>query len=129
MIQATREENTGATTVLMLKDCFQSSWNRVTQTSSLTTRDQELSVEDIRNVLWRLREPLSFESFYRKFSLNSSHSRRYPVLNAVLENENVLPFVKYIADILAWHSFLFSVLPPTTTREQVQKFYYHPQSD
>lgn len=126
LIQAAREENSGATTSLILQDCFHSSWRRVTEERLLNRIEQDPSVEDIKDVIWRLREPLSFDNFHRKFSLNSSHSKRYPVLNAVLENENVLPYVKYIADILAWHSFLFSILPSTTTREQVSTSYFFP---
>lgn len=118
MIQAAREENSGATMTLILQDCFQSQWNRVTEIFP-PVRKQGLSSEDMLNDIWRIREPLSFDTFHRKFSLNSAHHKRYRVLSSVLENETTLPCVKFIADILAWHSFLFSVLPSTTTREQV----------
>jgi hypothetical protein len=121
LIQAAREENSGATTTLILKDCFQSNWPRVTESFPEKDYESELTTEEISTYLWRLREPLSFEIFQRKFSLNSTLGRKYPVLNSVLEYEQVLPYVKYIADILAWHSFLFSVLPTTTTREQVMR--------
>mmetsp|Transcript_5312 Transcript_5312/g.5426 ORF Transcript_5312/g.5426 Transcript_5312/m.5426 type:complete len:591 (-) Transcript_5312:37-1809(-) len=99
-------------------DCFKDQWNRLTETYSTKKKEVELNCQDIRNLLWRLREPLSFECFTRKFSLNSTNHWRYPVINAILENEEVLPYVKYIADILAWHSYLFSILPSTTSRDQ-----------
>ena len=119
LIQAAREENCGTTSSLLLMDCFQGQWARFTETFPSYKKETELSCEEIRNTLWKLREPLSFESFTRKFTLNSTNHRRYPVINALLENEAILPFVKYIADILAWHSYLFSVLPSTTSRDQV----------
>ena len=123
LIQAAREENSGTTSSLLLMDCFQHHWPRLNETFPLKKASDELTCEDIRNSLWRLREPLSFQSFTRKFSLNSTNHWRYPVINAILENERILPYVKYIADILAWHAYLFSILPSTTSRDQVCFFF------
>ncbi len=119
-IQAAREENSGATSTLLLIDCFESNWSRLVEASK--TNKSLKTCDNFRDRLWRIREPLSFELFYRKFFLNSTNGRRYPVINSVLENETILPCLKYIADILAWHSFLFSILPATTTRDQVFVF-------
>lgn len=73
----------------------------------------------LMNGLWGIREPVTFAAFCRWFSRHPSNVKSYPVIAAVLQHEKTLPCIKFIGDILAWQSFLFAVLPSTTTREQV----------
>jgi hypothetical protein len=78
------------------------------------------NLSSLRQTLWQMREPVSFDIFCRHFQINSSLASQYPVLDVVLQNEASLELVKYIGDILAWHKFLFTNLSSKTTREQVK---------
>eukprot|EP00602_Paraphysomonas_sp_CaronLab_P009208 CAMPEP_0185034388 /NCGR_PEP_ID=MMETSP1103-20130426/24249_1 /TAXON_ID=36769 /ORGANISM="Paraphysomonas bandaiensis, Strain Caron Lab Isolate" /LENGTH=1107 /DNA_ID=CAMNT_0027571029 /DNA_START=1161 /DNA_END=4484 /DNA_ORIENTATION=+ len=120
IVRKAREENTGAVTVLMLADSLGRSWSRILESplAESDKTDHLPTVQSYRELMWRVREPVSFESFTRWFRLRSRNAVDFPVIEAVLSNEATLPLVEHIADILAWQSFLFSVLPSTITRDQ-----------
>lgn len=112
-----KELSSGTSITLLLGQCFGKHWGRVLEREDKGTDDGHSTACMIG--LWAIREPVTFDTFSRWFHLQSSNARNFPVISAVLQHEKTLPCIKYIADILAWQSFLFSVLPSTTTREQV----------
>ena len=60
------------------------------------------------DILWQIRKPVTYAGFYQVFNLNSQNAIDYPVLDRFLKSEDKLRFIKYIADILAWHAVLFA---------------------
>lgn len=104
---------------LLLVDAFgEANWLQILESPRVL--NSELAW--LRQSLWQIREPVSFDMFTRFFRMNSSLALQYPVLDVVLQNEASLELVKHIGDILAWHNFLFANVPSETTREQVHLF-------
>ncbi len=70
--------------------------------------------------IWRYREPVTFDQFFRHFQLHlRENEEQFPVTAAVLKYERDLHLIKYAADILAWEHVLFSVFKPgSITREE-----------
>jgi hypothetical protein len=68
------------------------------------------AVEAAANTLWRYHDNISFDGFLQQFKMNSDNTKNYPILSAVLENESILPKIKYIVDVLAWQAIVFKVL-------------------
>mmetsp|Transcript_31144 Transcript_31144/g.48161 ORF Transcript_31144/g.48161 Transcript_31144/m.48161 type:complete len:927 (+) Transcript_31144:47-2827(+) len=70
-------------------------------------------------LLWRYREPVTFQHFVRVFSARSGAQQKYPLLHAFIKEEPRLHMIKYTADILAWHRILFEIFPPSSiSREE-----------
>ncbi|CAE7238243.1 RNF213 [Symbiodinium microadriaticum] len=114
-IQRAKEACVGTSTTLLLSQSFGQNWATILERPE---RNGSSPLDRVMTGLWKIREPVTFDAFCRWFSLQPSNALKYPVLSAILQHEKTLPCIKYIGDILAWHSFLFSVLPSTTTREQ-----------
>lgn len=111
-----KEQSSGTSVVLLLGQCYGEHWNRIVE----RVEDDEVTLHSLLMTgLWATREPVTFDAFHRWFNLKTSNTKEFRVIAAVMEHESTLPCIKFIADILAWQSFLFSVLPSTTTREQV----------
>lgn len=115
-IQKVKESYNMSDDTLLLLDIFgENNWLGILESSRLLATP----LSYLKQCLWQMREPVSFDTFTRFFRLNSSLAKKHPVLHVVLENESALKLVKYIGDILAWHNFLFAHVPSDTTREQV----------
>ena len=56
------------------------------------------------------RRPITLESFATAFAAEHANRTRYPLLAVFLRVEHQLPYIRFIADILAWHALLFSAL-------------------
>jgi hypothetical protein len=113
-----KEMSSGTSVTLLLGQCFGEHWGRILEREDKGRNEGPGSAR--MTGLWAIREPVTIEAFSRWFNLQSSNTRKFPVIAAVLQHEKTLPCIKYIGDILAWQSFLFTVLPSTTTREQVR---------
>ena len=59
---------------------------------------------------WRHLESVSFDAFKRSFQLQTTHAAMYPILDAILRNENMLHKIRYIVDIFAWQAIAFKVI-------------------
>jgi hypothetical protein len=59
--------------------------------------------------VWRYRTPVSYGHFQRFFAMRGAHAAAHPLLGCVLKHEARLPLVKYLADVLEWHSILFGI--------------------
>ena len=69
--------------------------------------------------LWQTRDSVSFERFRQAFESRSANPKEYPLLAALLKEEQRLCLIPYIADVLAWHALLFEVVPAySITREE-----------
>ncbi len=63
-------------------------------------------------------ERVTFEDFRRLF-VWTRNGVKYPVIDAVLKNEESLPLIKYAVDILAWQAVVFKVIKSgSITREE-----------
>ena len=66
----------------------------------------------LTTLLWRLREPVSYEHFNRFCELNSTLiEEKHSLLKQFLKSEKLLQSLQGIADILAWHRILFEIFP------------------
>eukprot|EP00012_Vannella_robusta_P014471 CAMPEP_0206210324 /NCGR_PEP_ID=MMETSP0166-20121206/17469_1 /ASSEMBLY_ACC=CAM_ASM_000260 /TAXON_ID=95228 /ORGANISM="Vannella robusta, Strain DIVA3 518/3/11/1/6" /LENGTH=309 /DNA_ID=CAMNT_0053631955 /DNA_START=71 /DNA_END=997 /DNA_ORIENTATION=+ len=63
---------------------------------------------DLQTLLWRFREPVSFEIWRLQ---GPDVTERYALLRTLLREEEKLPAIRGVADVLAWHGVLFEVLP------------------
>ena len=68
--------------------------------------------------LWRYRDKATYTEFVRSFYLQSQNEKKYPIISCVLKNEQKLSYIKYAADILAWHAILFKVYKPGSITRQ-----------
>ena len=79
----------------------------------------ENSSRSLETMLWRYREPVTFNYFKRIFDARSDTQKQFPLLFSFLKEEKRLHVIKYTADILAWHSLLFEMFPPNSlSREE-----------
>lgn len=120
-IQEEKESYNMSDDTLLLLDTFgEDTWVGILE----SPRALDSEAGSLTQVLWQMREAVSFEVFERFFHLNSMLAKRCPVLQAVLDNERTLELVKCIGDILAWHKFLFAHVSSDTTREQVNSCFF-----
>ena len=68
--------------------------------------------------LWRYRDKATYTEFVRSFYLQSQNEKKYPIISCVLKNEQKLSYIKYAADVLAWHAILFKVYKPGSITRQ-----------
>ena len=79
--------------------------------------EEQFSNEDKKTVdpitlLWRYREPVSFQNFSVFWNLQTEDTKkRLPLLKILLEEEEKLPSIRGISDVLEWHSIIFENLP------------------
>jgi hypothetical protein len=66
--------------------------------------------------IWRYHDNINFDGFCQQFRVNPDNAQAYPILAAVIENEVMLPKIKYITDILAWQAIVFKVSFGCSTR-------------
>jgi len=67
---------------------------------------------NLTTLLWRYREPVSFQHFKRFCMLHALELKdHYRLLNCLMEEEKRMRFISGIADILAWHRILFETIP------------------
>jgi hypothetical protein len=59
--------------------------------------------------IWRFHDCVSFDGFCQLFRMNPENGESFPILAAVIENEFILPKIKFIVDILAWQAVVFKV--------------------
>jgi len=76
--------------------------------------DSQPKPTPVQTLLWRYREPVTFNHFKRIFSTREGTKENYPLLSAFLREESHLHMIKYTADILAWHNLLFEMFPPSS---------------
>lgn len=60
--------------------------------------------------LWRYRDGSSFDHFKQTFEGMKELQKQYPLIAAFLKEEERLPIIKYMTDVLAWHTVLFEAL-------------------
>jgi hypothetical protein len=65
------------------------------------------------DVCWSVQEHCGYQRFLKSFGV--ADREEHPLLACFVDNEGRLPFIKHIADILAWHNILFSVFGARTT--------------
>ena len=64
----------------------------------------------IEDLLWRIRLPVSYDYFTDNFALSVENTTNHPILDDFLKEEEKLPLIKYIADVLVWHGILYEVI-------------------
>eukprot|EP00339_Tiarina_fusa_P025284 CAMPEP_0117064642 /NCGR_PEP_ID=MMETSP0472-20121206/45158_1 /TAXON_ID=693140 ORGANISM="Tiarina fusus, Strain LIS" /NCGR_SAMPLE_ID=MMETSP0472 /ASSEMBLY_ACC=CAM_ASM_000603 /LENGTH=1533 /DNA_ID=CAMNT_0004784887 /DNA_START=231 /DNA_END=4830 /DNA_ORIENTATION=+ len=63
-------------------------------------------------LMWRFREPVSYQHFLKCWTRQSqAQMSKFPVLGALVKEESRLETIRGIANVLAWHNILFSVIP------------------
>ena len=67
---------------------------------------------DLTTLLWRFREPVSFDHFKTFWRLQAPDIKnKYSLLRTLLQEEEKLPSIRGVSDVLAWHSILFEIIP------------------
>jgi hypothetical protein len=75
-----------------------------------------------QSVLWRYRSRVTFDGLHQQFYRNAANSVQYPLIDAVLSNEDPLSVVDSLPAIFEWHSVLFEAYPEGfLTRENAQE--------
>jgi len=76
-------------------------------------------VPEMHQRLWRVRRRASFEHMVASFRQRGADTNNLRLLRAFLRNEERLPLIGMLRDVLAWHGLLRSALGPTPlTREE-----------
>ena len=74
--------------------------------------------ENEEKKMWRIRTFASFSQFEHQFLINTANQIKFPLLAQFLKEEERLPHVKFIIDILQWQSMLFTIFPSNTITRQ-----------
>jgi hypothetical protein len=82
--------------------------------------DSEGASQLLDKCVWRYRTPVSYEHFQRWFAMRGDRAAFHPLLACFLKHEKRLPLVKYIADVLEWHSVLFDIFGSSRPLERAQ---------
>ena len=71
--------------------------------------------------LWTAKRSISVSGFKNFFNFRTANSIEHPLLASVLTNESRLSIIRYLADVLEWHSIIFRCLQKEYfTRAQAQ---------
>lgn len=71
-------------------------------------------------LIWTPRGVPTFESFSAALDAQTEAASKFPLLHALLRVEERLSIVQGLADVLAWHRWLFAALPEgSVSREEV----------
>lgn len=127
LVQQERAKYSNSSRTLLLRDCLGVHSHTIFETGLPAGLDvnnpepMEPLFSALRARLWRTRELVSLQSFRRWFDLLPLNATTFPLLSAVMAQEQDLPVIQHIGDILAWHAVLFSVFKPgSITREEVR---------
>ena len=71
--------------------------------------------------LWTAKRSISVDGFKKFFNFRTANSIKHPLLASVITNESRLSIIRYLADVLEWHSIIFRCLEKEYfTRAQAQ---------
>jgi len=86
-------------------------WDDINEVLPLDDKKNPIT-PSLSMLLWRIRQPVSYQHFVLTWNLQSASERAsFPLLSTLVKEESRLKNIRGICDILAWQKILFQVIP------------------